>query len=98
MNTRFSALLIASLAGLMLSGSVLASPGFMGGDFMEFSVRADRGEREFGKREERDARNDNRQQDDKGERKAEEQERERGYGYGYERRNPQPRHDGRGRR
>jgi hypothetical protein len=98
MNRRFSALSIASLAGLMLSGSVLASPNFMGRDFLEFSVRNERTDREFGKREEREAQNANRQQDKKGERKAEELERERGYGYGYERRNQQPSHDGRGRR
>lgn len=98
MNARFSALLIASLTGLVLSGQAAASPRFMDRDFYEFSVQNERGEREFGKREEREMRKANRQQQRKGERKAEEQERERGYGYGYERRNPHPGHDDRGRR
>jgi len=98
MSTRFSALLIASLAGLVLSGQAAASPRFMDRDFYEFSAQNERGEREFGKREEREMRKANRQQEKKGERKAEEQERERGYGYGYERRNPHPGHDDRERR
>jgi hypothetical protein len=98
MNARFSALLIASLTGLILSGQAAASPRFMDGDFYEFSVQNERGEREFGKREERQMRKANRQQEKKDGRKAEEQERERGYGYGYERRNPHPGHDDRGRR
>jgi hypothetical protein len=98
MNTRFSALLIASLTGLMLSGQVAASPRFMDRNFLEFSVRDDRAEREFGKQEEREMRKANRQQDRKNERKIEDQERERGYGYGYERRNPHPGREGRGHR
>ena len=97
MNTRFSALLMASLATLAVSGQALANPHFMDRGFMDFSVRGDRAERDFGKREELDARKADRQQDRKNERKAED-ERERGYGYGYERRNPQPGYDDRGRR
>lgn len=99
MSTRFSALLIASLAGLMLSGPVLASPRFLDRDFLEFSVRNDRGaDRDFGSLEDRETRKAERQRDRKGERRAEEQERERGYGYGYERRNRQHGQDDRGRR
>lgn len=98
MNARFSALLIASLAGLVLSEQAAASPRFMDRGFYEFSVQDEREAREFGKREEREMRKANRQQQRKDERKAEEQERERGYGYGYERRNPHPGHDDRGRR
>lgn len=98
MNARFSALLIASLAGLVLSGQAAASPRFMDRDSYEFSVQNERGEREFGKREQHEMRKANRQQERKGERKAEEQERERGYGYGYERRNRQGGHDDRGHR
>ena len=98
MNARFSALLIASLAGLMLSGPVLAEPRFMDRDFRDFSAREDRGmERDFGRRDEREARKAQKQQDRKNERKAD-QEQERGYGYGYERRNPHHGHDDRGRR
>ena len=98
MNTRFSALLIASLAGLVLSGPVLASPRFMDSGLPDFSAREDRsGARDFGKLEEDEMRKGDRQQE-KDERRVENPERERGYGYGYERRNPQPRHDGRGRR
>ncbi len=98
MNARFSAVLIASLAGLVWSGQAAAGPRFMDRDFYEFSVQNERGEREFGKREDREMRKANRQQQRKGERKAEEHERERGYGYGYERRNPHPGQDDRGRR
>jgi hypothetical protein len=98
MNARLSALLIAGLAGLVLSGQAAAGPRFLDRDFLEFSVRDERAEREFGKREEREMRKANRQQDKKGGGKAEEQEGERGYGYGYERRQPHPGHDDRGRR
>lgn len=98
MNARFSALLVASLAGLVLAGQAHAGPRFMDGGFYEFSAQNDRSERAFGKREEREMRRVNRQQEKKGERKAEEKERERGYGYGYERRNPHPQHDDHGRR
>ena len=97
MNVRFSALLIASLAGLMLSGQVLASPRFMDRDFREFSAREDRMERDFGRWDEREARKAQKQQEKKNERNAD-QEQERGYGYGYERRNRQHGNDDRGRR
>lgn len=97
MNPRFSALLIANLAGLMLSGQVLAEPRFMERDFRDFSVREDRTERDFGKWQEREVNKSPKQPEKKAGRKSDE-EQERGYGYGYERRNPQPRQDDRGRR
>lgn len=98
MNTRFTALLLAGLAGLMLSGQASADPRFMDRDFSGSYVSEERVDREYGKREERDARKVNRKRDRKNERKAEDQEHDRGYGYGYERRNPHPIQDDRGRR
>lgn len=98
MNARFSALLIASLVGLALSGPVMAEPRFMDRDFRDFSAREDRTmERDFGRKEERQARKEQKQQDKRNERKAD-QEQERGYGYGYERRNRQHGPDNRGHR
>jgi hypothetical protein len=94
MNARFSALLITSLAGLMLSGQALANPRFPEGDWL-----AAREARSYGWQEEREARKADREQDRKEKRKMiQEENRERGYGYGYERRNPQPGQDDRGRR
>lgn len=97
MRTHFSKLLIAGLAGLMLSGQAFASPRFMDGGFVDFSISQERIEREYGKRDEREARKGNRKQERKEERKADEREHERGYGYGYERRNHPQRQDDRGR-
>ena len=93
MNKRFTALLMASLAGLMLSSEVLATPRFLDGEWL-----AAREEREYGKREEREARKNNKREDRRSEERAEDKERERGYGYGYERRSLRPQHDDRGRR
>ena len=93
MNRRLTALLMASLAGLMLAGEVLAAPRFLDGEWL-----AARQEREYGKREEREARKQRRQEDRRSEERAEDKERERGYGYGYERRSLRPQHDDRGRR
>lgn len=93
MSTRFSALLIASLAGLMLAGPALAGPRFIDGGWL-----AAKDERDYGKQEDREARKAKKQPAKKDGRKAEDEDRERGYGYGYERRNPQPRYDDRGRR
>jgi hypothetical protein len=98
MKARFSALLIASLAGLLFSGQAAASPRFLDNGYLEFSVRDDRAERDYGKREDRDMRKDNRQHGKRNERKAEDHGHDRGYGYGYERRNMQPPQDDRGRR
>lgn len=98
MNARFSALLIASLAGLMLSGQAAAGPRYMDKGFQHFSVSEDRVERDYGKREDREMHKPSRSPGKKGERKADEAEHERGYGYGYERRYPQQRNDERGRR
>lgn len=94
MNTRFSALLIASLAGLMLSGPVLAGPRFPDGEWL-----ATRDERDSGKQEGRDARKAKKQPDKKSGQKSEDGNRDPGYGYGYERRSLQPnQYDDRGRR
>lgn len=94
MNTRFSALLIASVAGLMLSGPVLAAPRFLDGEWI-----AAREEREYGKQEDREARKGKKQSAKKDGQKAEDEDRERGYGYGYERRSSRPhQYDDRGRR
>ena len=94
MNTRFSALLIASLAGLMLSGQTLAGPRFPDGAWL-----AAQEERDYGRQQEREARKARKQPDKKSEQKAEDQDRDRGYGYGYERRSLQPnQYDDRGRR
>ncbi len=94
-STRFSALLAASLACLMLSGQALAGPRFLE---REIFAREGQALPDFGssKWEDREPRKDNRQQDKKDERKAEDEGRERGYGYGYERRYPQPRQNGGG--
>ena len=93
MNTRFSALLIASLAGLMLSGEALAGPRFPDGQWL-----AAQDERDYGRQQDREARKARKQPDKKSAQKAEDQDRERGYGYGYERRNLPPQYDDRGRR
>jgi hypothetical protein len=95
MSIRISALLVTSLAGLMLAGQASASPGFLDSRFF---VRDDNAVREFGRQEDREARKDRRQTDRQDKRKAKDENRERGFGYGYERRNPQPGHDDRGRR
>lgn len=95
MNTRFSALLAVTLAGLAMSAPGLASPRFLERDFFQFAAREDRPERGFG-REERDRRRDQREEEARDARRAEEQERERAYGYGYERRNQSPGQGGHG--
>jgi hypothetical protein len=94
MNTRFSALLMASLTGLMLSSPVLAGPFPLNGEWI-----VARDERDSGKQEERDAGKAKKQPDKKAGQKTEDEDRERGYGYGYERRSLQPsQYDDRGRR
>lgn len=94
MNVRFTALLMTSLAGLMLTGQTLAAPRFPEGDWL-----AAREERDYGRRDERETRNDKRREDRKAEEKPAEKDREHGYGYGYERRSSHPQQpDDRGRR
>lgn len=93
MNTRLSALLIASLTGLMLSGPALAGPRFLDGEWL-----AAKDERDYGKQQERDTHKAKKQPEKKSGQKAEDEDRERGYGYGYERRSLKPQNDDRGRR
>jgi hypothetical protein len=93
MNARFSALLMACLAGLAFAGPVLAGPRFPDGEWL-----AARDNRDPARQEERDARKSRKQADRKPAQRGAEEDRTRGYGYGYERRNPQPRQDGAERR
>lgn len=85
MKTRFTVLLMASLASLMVSGQALAAPRFLDGDWL-----AAREEREYGRQEEREARKQERRTDRQRAEKPEGDERQHGYGYGYERRSLRP--------
>lgn len=97
MKTRLSALLITSIAGLALSGPVLADPKVMDGDFFMLAARDDQAERSYRKQGQREMRRENRRHE-KNDGNAGNGQQDRGYGYGYERRYPQPRKDGDGRR
>ncbi len=93
MKARSTALLMTSLACLILSGQALATPRFPDGDWL-----AAREERDYGNRKERETRNDKKQEGRKADEKANEKDREQGFGYGYERRSSRPQYDDRGRR
>jgi hypothetical protein len=93
MNARFSALLTASLAGLMFAAPAAAAPHFPDGEWLAANEMRDNN-----RQEQREAKNARKQPDQKTGRKARDDVREQGYGYGYERRNPQPQQDDRGRR
>lgn len=97
MKTRFSGLLITTIAGLALCGPALAEPRFMDGDFVMLAARNGDAERDLRKQEQREMRKENRRQDKK-DGNADNGQQERGYGYGYERRYPHPKNDGNGRR
>lgn len=96
MNKLLTALLIASLAGPVFSGSAFAGPSAL----EEAWILARKGDDSY-RQEERDPRKFKQQSGKKKQERVEDEQEDRGYGYGYERRNferPERVYDDRGRR
>lgn len=84
MNKLLTVLLVASIAGPVLSDPVLADPGFLAETWM-----VARKDNDQDRHEDRDLRKFKQQSSKKKQERIENEQEDRGYGYGYERRNPE---------